>query len=1364
VLVGLIGTGHAQSAPPQINGSVAAPTSADMTPVCTAPNPTSTLGPATTLPANPTATVVTPPGGVATFTATSTGLYVDTGTAVDTYSLSGGLVGSFPIPSGFTGSNGISQPVIDPSGNIYLSTYYGLRVDKFSSSGTLLWSVDPESGNPTGLFSVGTGSGFELMVSLGHAARSDVLNLSTGAVSGSFPVVSNGDYVTQESNGDLLESGNGYVTTYSPAGVELSTFGAAQGGGAGVHTGSGTQFYYSAQAVQGPDGTIYTADPLHTIEATSPQGFLQNSTTLGTSLTMGGYNFYLVGSTLYYQGGPPFNTGADNISSIPLATLTAYLGAIHVPTDSLGWGAGLSSTATANYFAPGTTPSVVATFDPWWVSEASHLQLSYSVENAASLTAGTVPAPTTIPLPTTAPGLASIPLTLPAADQQPGPYQVQATLLDTSTSPPTSLGTTCMPYTVGATGDGLNLASLPSGIGGGGPTDSRGVALNSQLGLDGLRGATINWSTFLPNCSTSNLTAAACGPSAMTFANAPSDYFKAAAEALADHVTYWLQASGGSFGTVETDLVEDGWWAGDVSALVNYYAHVPAGCGACAPVTMWEPWNEPNNTGFSNATQYVDQVLQPFYAAVKAILPGSSSTVIGGSSLDVPIGWWQQLIAAGGLNDLDVASIHPYTGNNDSFEEYGNIPAIQQLEGMLGGKPLWFTEVGWWSDGDYNFLNQANIVARAMIWQKVLNIPVWNYFFDEGNWGNDGVSFSLIQTNSGDDYVKPAALATMATSNQIAARPFVSTPATGIPQTYEATFGPDASQNNQLAALWSDGLTTTGSVSVTAPGGGSVPVTVTDEYGHATSVSVTSGSVYSLPISDQVTYLSYPVGDTLSVSPPQPYGTDLAATTASNHSSATASSGSASGAIAGTTSGSGWSSGFGDSDPSLTVTLAGPATVNRVVVDTQSVGSTATSVRNYVISVDEPTNGWTDVATVTGQFRTHELQSVFAPVVASAVRITVSEVNFGGYYGGAIPPFWTSGFGIGTAELHALQVYGGTGSVSQVDGSSLTPLIAGGAGTPPTTTTTTTTAPPTTTTTTPPTTTTTTPPTTTTTAPPTTTTTAPPATTTTTTPSTTTTTTPAQTNGEGFRIATRGGGIYAFGDRQVFQPTGPPAQGTIVGIAPTHDGGYWTVASDGAVFTYGDATYYGSAEHNLTSPIVAVASTPDDKGYWLVAWNGQVFAFGDARVDSSANSSHGPNPLAASASPTMGMAATPDGQGYWLVSSTGAVTAFGDATLFGSESGIPLTSPIVGMAATPDGQGYWLVTSEGQVFSFGDAYHHKTTRPLNPNKQIVGIKSAANGDGYWLVASNGRIYSYGDGRLVNTHRTPHPSTPVAGIS
>ncbi len=320
----------------------------------------------------------------------------------------------------------------------------------------------------------------------------------------------------------------------------------------------------------------------------------------------------------------------------------------------------------------------------------------------------------------------------------------------------------------------------------------------------------------------------------MTFAGASTDPYKAAYQAKVDKVAYWLQASGGSFGSVPTALVTGGWWQADTTALVSHYATVPSGCGQCAPVTMWEPWNEPNNTGFSDGGQYVSEVLKPFYEAVKSVLPGSASTVIGGSSLNIPVGWWQQLINAGGLRYLEVASVHPYTGNNDSFEEDSIPTQVRQLQALLGSTRLWFTEVGWWNDGDYNYLSQADIVARAMIWQKVLGIPVWNYFFDEGSWGNDGVSFSLIQATSVDDYVKPAALSTMTTSSEVADRPYLSMPSTGIPQTYQADFGTPSGGSGggtQLAAVWSDGLDTTGSATVTAPGGGSVPVTVTSEYG-----------------------------------------------------------------------------------------------------------------------------------------------------------------------------------------------------------------------------------------------------------------------------------------------------------------------------------------------------------------------------------------------------------------------------------------------------------------------------------------------------------------------------------------------------
>ena len=161
-----MGNAHAGPPTPQIPGSVAAPTAAEVSPICNAPDPSVVLGPAASLPANPTSTVVTPPGGVDSFTATSTNLYDVTSTQLITYTLTGSEVSSFSLPSGFSGGNSISQPVVDPSGNIYLSSYYGAKMDKFSPTGQVEWSVDPEGDNPTGIFSVGTGAGFELMVSL----------------------------------------------------------------------------------------------------------------------------------------------------------------------------------------------------------------------------------------------------------------------------------------------------------------------------------------------------------------------------------------------------------------------------------------------------------------------------------------------------------------------------------------------------------------------------------------------------------------------------------------------------------------------------------------------------------------------------------------------------------------------------------------------------------------------------------------------------------------------------------------------------------------------------------------------------------------------------------------------------------------------------------------------------------------------------------------------------------------------------------------------------------------------------------------------------------------------------------------------
>jgi hypothetical protein len=89
---------------------------------------------------------------------------------------------------------------------------------------------------------------------------------------------------------------------------------------------------------------------------------------------------------------------------------------------------------------------------------------------------------------------------------------------------------------------------------------------------------------------------------------------------------------------------------------------------------------------------------------------------------------------------------------------------------------------------------------------------------------------------------------------------------------------------------------------------------------------------------------------------------------------------------------------------------------------------------------------------------------------------------------------------------------------------------------------------------------------------------------------------------------------------------------------------------------------------------VASSSVGAALGYQEVASDGGIFTFGDAGFYGS----EGAKPLNR---PIVGMAATPDGQGYWMVASDGGIFAFGDAGFYGSEGAKPLNRPIVGMAA-----------------------------------------------------------------------------------
>ncbi|MGQ0521960.1 MAG: superoxide dismutase family protein, partial [Actinomycetota bacterium] len=154
-----------------------------------------------------------------------------------------------------------------------------------------------------------------------------------------------------------------------------------------------------------------------------------------------------------------------------------------------------------------------------------------------------------------------------------------------------------------------------------------------------------------------------------------------------------------------------------------------------------------------------------------------------------------------------------------------------------------------------------------------------------------------------------------------------------------------------------------------------------------------------------------------------------------------------------------------------------------------------------------------------------------------------------------------------------------------------------------------------------------------------------------------------------------------------------------------------------------DSTTLGTGDAGLRQRCGLAERTGD--GYWLVASDGGVFGFGDAKFFGSTGGTRLNRPV-------NGMAATPTGKGYWLVASDGGIFAFGDAEFKGSTGALTLNSPIVGMAASPTGKGYWLVAADGGVFAFGDAGFKGSTGDIRLNSPIVSIAATPTGDGYWL--------------------------------
>ena len=238
----------------------------------------------------------------------------------------------------------------------------------------------------------------------------------------------------------------------------------------------------------------------------------------------------------------------------------------------------------------------------------------------------------------------------------------------------------------------------------------------------------------------------------------------------------------------------------------------------------------------------------------------------------------------------------------------------------------------------------------------------------------------------------------------------------------------------------------------------------------------------------------------------------------------------------------------------------------------------------------------------------------------------------------------------------------------------------------------------------------------------------------------------------GYWLVGSDGGIFTFGAAPFYGSTGAlTLQRPVVGMTVTAGRlGYWLVAADGGIFSFGDASFYGSipglgfapagsggGSRQLSAPIVGMVPSSDGGGYFMVGADGGVFAFGDAKFEGSCPGIGGCSGAAVTVMPDA------SGNGYWLVTVTGHVYAFGDATTFGAPA--TPSAPVTSATRTPDGKGYWILLANGVVGAFGDAASlggpGGQTGGLNP---ATAIFSTSDGGGYWVSSAAGAIYTFGD--------------------
>jgi hypothetical protein len=177
-------------------------------------------------------------------------------------------------------------------------------------------------------------------------------------------------------------------------------------------------------------------------------------------------------------------------------------------------------------------------------------------------------------------------------------------------------------------------------------------------------------------------------------------------------------------------------------------------------VTAWEVWNEPNIFYWKGTPQQYAVLLRTAAPVIHAANP--KAKVVGMATAFSDVSFIKQALAAGARPDI--VSIHPYRGGapdvpskllqfdggkdaHTMAEETRGIRAA--VRDAAGDRPLWYTEVGWWSgEGGVSEQTQADYLARtyAIALSEGVSKVFWYAFIDAGSTpGYDQDHFGLLR-------------------------------------------------------------------------------------------------------------------------------------------------------------------------------------------------------------------------------------------------------------------------------------------------------------------------------------------------------------------------------------------------------------------------------------------------------------------------------------------------------------------------------------------------------------------------------------------------------------------------------------------